>query len=72
MPITTNIHAILTESEQLAIVNALAFYNDYFAAEVDNDSDSMEQWRLAFIEDNRGYRHEGPVDQLATRIATLK
>jgi len=65
------IHAILTEADKLAIVNALAFYNDYWAAEVEQDSDSMEQWRCAFREDNCGGTNHGPVDKLATKIANL-
>ena len=71
MNTTTRIHAIFSESDQLAIVNALAFYNDYWAAKVEHDSDSMEQWRISFREDNRGIDNDGPVDQLATKIANL-
>ena len=67
----TRIHTILTESEQLAVVNALAFYNDYWAAKVQSDSESMQQWRMAFSEDNRGRDHHGPINTLATRIANL-
>tara|TARA_B100000925_G_scaffold229732_1_gene178300 strand:- start:664 stop:882 length:219 start_codon:yes stop_codon:yes gene_type:complete len=72
MPINTHIHAVLTKSEQTAIVNALAFYNDYWAAEVEHDSDSMEQWRISFREDNLGTDNDGPVDKLATYFANLK
>ena len=72
MPINTRIHAILSESDQLAIVNALAFYNDYWACEVEHDSDSMEQWRICFREDNHGTADDGLVDKLSTRIANLK
>lgn len=36
MPITTKIHAILTKTEQLAIVNALSFYNDWHATRIAN------------------------------------
>jgi len=66
-----NVHTILTEAEQLAVVNALAFYNDYWAAKVHTDPEEMEQWRMAFSEDNRGEIFDGPVDKLATKIATL-
>ena len=61
------IHLIVSESEQLAIVNALAFYNDFHAASLDRDG--REQWQLGFKEDNRGFSSKGPVDVLATKIA---
>ena len=67
-----SIHLIVTEAEQMAIVNALAFYNDHHACDLEADADSQEQWLLAFTEDNRGYDWKGPVDQLATKIATSK
>ena len=67
-----SIHLIITEAEQQAIVNALAFYNDYWAAGVAYNHESMEQWRLAFRADNRWRDRHGPVDQLATKIATTK
>ena len=72
---TTRFHAILSESEQYAIVNALAFYNDFWTSRLEEfrpGSDEHEQWRNAFREDNRGIDNDGPVDQLATRIANLK
>ena len=73
MPVTTRIHAVLTEAEQLAIVNALAFYNaQHTFPSHEWDEDEREQWRIAFREDNRGSDREGPIDQLATRIANLK
>ena len=69
---TTNIHAILTEAEQQSIVNALAFYNLYWTGDSSlTEPDEKEQWRLCFTEDNKGYKHHGFVDQLATRIANL-
>ena len=69
-----SIHLIVTEAEQLAIVNALAFYNyKHTNALWDTDHDEMEQWRLAFAEDNRnGWDWQGPVDKLATKIANTK
>lgn len=66
------VYAILSEADQLAIVNALAFYNDWHATDLPGDADAKEQWRLSFREDNRGLASDGPVDQLATRIANLK
>ena len=72
MTINFAVHAVLTKSEQTAIVNALAFYNDYWACEVEHDSDSMEQWRICFREDNCGTADDGLVDKLSTRIANLK
>ena len=65
-----SIHLVVTESEHQAIVNALAFYNDFHACDLMSDDDSQEQWRLAFQEDNRGSNSHGPIDQLATKIAT--
>lgn len=67
-----SIHLIVSEAEQQAIVNALAFYNDHHACDLSADADSQEQWRLAFKEDNRGNDCEGSIDQLATKIATSK
>ena len=73
-----SIHLIVSEAEQLTIVNALAFYNDMHMLNTSRllvkghaFPDSI-QWRLAFKEDNRGNDYEGPVDQLATKIATSK
>ena len=71
--IHTSIHLVVSESEQLAIVNALAFYNDYHAGEISLEhDDSLEQWRMAFVEDNGGLDLEGPVDKLATKIASYQ
>ena len=64
-----SIHLIVSEAEQLAIVNALAFYNDVHAGEME-DQDCWDQWALAFNEDNSGPDPEGFVDTLATKIAT--
>ena len=62
-------HIVITDAEQQTIVNALAFYNDHHAFPNPLDGFDREQWRLAFQEDNRGCAHDGPVDQLATKIA---
>jgi hypothetical protein len=72
MPITTRVHAILTEAGQLAIVNALSFYNDWHTTDLPYDKDNQEQYLAAFREGNRGRAWNGPIDQLATRIANLK
>ena len=64
-----SIHLIVSKEEQLAIVNALAFYNDVHAGEMEDD-DCWEQYRIAFREDNCGTEPEGFVDTLATKIAT--
>ena len=66
-----SIHLIVSEAEQFAIVNALAFYNDVHACEMEDD-DCWEQWRIAFREDNHGTEPDGLVDKLATKIATSK
>lgn len=67
-----SIHLIVTESEQQAIVNALAFYNDWHATDLPSDTESKEQWLMSFREDNGGRAWNGPIDQLATKIATSK
>ena len=64
-----SIHLIVSEAEKFAIVNALAFYNDVYACEMEDD-DCWEQWRICFREDNCGTEPDGPVDKLATKIAT--
>ena len=64
-----SIHLIVSEAEKFAIVNALAFYNDDYACEMEDD-DCWEQWRICFREDNCGTEPDGPVDKLATKIAT--
>ena len=58
-----SVHLIISESEKIAIVNALAFYNDHHACDLSADDDSQDQWRLAFKEDNRGNECEGPMRQ---------
>ena len=65
-----SIHLIVSEAEQFAIVNALAFYNDVHACEME-DNDCWEQWRIAFREDNHGTEPDELVDKLATKIASL-
>ena len=64
MPINTRIHAILTESEQDAIVTALDFWYAYNAGTI--KADDFEQGRLAFQE----FGSE-KVSDLATKIANL-
>ena len=63
-----SIHLIISEAEQNAIVNALAFYNEVHACEMEDD-DCWEQWRICFREDNHGTDSESFVDKLATKIA---
>ena len=68
---TFNHHLVVSDAEQQAIANALAFYNAHHTFPSHEwDEDERVQWRLAFREDNRGLDREGPVDQLATKIAT--
>ena len=64
-----SVHLIVSEAEQFAIVNALAFYINVHAYEMEDD-DCWEQWRIAFREDNCGTEPDGLVDKLATKIAT--
>ena len=71
----TSIHLIVSEAEQMAIVNALAFYNDMHMSGTNrllvkgHAFPDSSQWSMAFKEDNRGNDCEGPIDKLATRIA---
>lgn len=70
MIVQTNRHIVITDAEQQTIVNALAFYNAHYTFLSDElDKDERTHWRLAFQADNYGTDREGPVDQLATRIA---
>lgn len=69
---TTRIHLILSTDEINCIVNALSFYLDYHTNELTLEPDSLEQYKLAFKEDNLGFSEHGSVDRLATHIATAK
>ena len=70
MTVQINHHIVVTDDEQNMIVNALAFYNATHTFPLHEwTEDERVQWRLAFREDNRGSDREGPVDQLATKIA---
>ncbi len=69
---TFNIHMIITEAEQNAIVNALAFTQLMHDDDAHLDTnvsypDLLEQASLAFKEDGAAN-----VDRLLTKIATLK
>ena len=64
-----SIHLIVSESERLAIINALSFYNDHHTCGLSADANSKEEWRCSFKEDNHGNDWQGPVDQLASKIA---
>ena len=63
----TNHHLIVTEPEQLAIVNSLAFFNAIFDPKrTDSISELIEYWQpVADDTDING------VDELATRVASL-
>ena len=65
MPINTRIHAVLSESERDAIVNALDFYYRYQRGTIEQDQ--YEQARLAAREFGIDR-----LDDLATKIATLR
>ena len=66
-------HIVVTDAEQLMIVNAFAFYNAHHTFPADEyNEDEREQWRLAFREDNCGSDREGLIDKLATKIANSK
>ena len=67
-----SIHLIINGAEQQAIINALAFYNDYHAGLLkDQAYEAYEQWQYAFNEDNRSQGADGPVDKLATKVAAI-
>ena len=65
MTVQINHHIVITDAEQQAIVNALAFYDDMHRAPL--DAHEKEQYRLAFHEDDRGC---AAVEVLAKKIAT--
>ena len=68
-----SIHLIVTEAEQMAIVNALCFYNALYTFPSDEwDKDEQEHWKVCFGTDNRGSDRTGQIDQLATKIANCK
>ena len=67
-----NVHLVLSADDINRIVNALSFYLDYHTNELTHEPDSLEQYRLAFKEDNLGFSEHGSVDRLATHIATAK
>lgn len=73
MTVQTNHHIVITDAEQQTIVNALLFYNTHHSFPLyEWPEGEQAQWRLVFMEDNRGRDCKGPVDQLATKIATSK
>ena len=63
----THHHLIVTESEQLAIVNSLAFFHAIFDP---NRSDSISEV-VKYWQDVAADTHLSSVDALATRIAKL-
>lgn len=60
-------HLVISSDEQYAIVNALAFYDAFHNRLL--DADELEQFKLAFKEDDRS---AGVIDKLATRIANIQ
>lgn len=56
-----NVHLVLTKDEQMAVVNALAFYHSCFATRIDEDE--IKQFRMAFAEESVD------VDSLSYKIA---
>ena len=66
-----SIHLIISEAEQFAIVNALAFYSNIHTCETAMDDESSEQWLMAFREDNGGNKPDGLIDKLITKVASL-
>ena len=60
-----SIHCIISEADQLRIVNALAFYH-YVHGPAPTDPDELEQFAMAYKEDGAE-----AVDCLADRIANL-
>lgn len=60
-----SIHLVVSESEQLAIVNALVFFEHSFQENsVTPPSDVVEEWQDVANDTNLG-----EIDALATRIA---
>ena len=67
MTVQINHHIVITDAEQQAIVNALAFYEDYHTLADGFDADEREQWRLAFRNDRQNLYS---ISDLANKIAT--
>ena len=67
-----HVHLVLDADDINRIVNALSFYLDYHTNELTHEPDSLEQYKLAFKEDNLGFNEHGIVNSLATHIATAK
>lgn len=67
-----HVHLVLDADDITRIVNALSFYLDYHTNELTHEPDSLEQYKLAFKEDNLGFSENGTVNSLATHIATAK
>jgi hypothetical protein len=63
----TNHHLTVTDSEQLAVVNSLAFFHAIFDP---NRSDSISEI-VKYWQDVAADTHLSSVDALATRIAKL-
>jgi hypothetical protein len=67
----TRRHLIVSEDEQLAIVNALAFVAWHFGPHTDETPqdtlDERQWWRTVFHDDNAISR----IDDLATKIAQV-
>jgi hypothetical protein len=61
-----SIHCIISEAEQLRIVNALAFYHHFHSTPY-HGADELEQFAMAYKEDGAE-----AVDRLADRMASLK
>jgi hypothetical protein len=69
LPIRIKHHLVVTDSEHLVIINALAFYRRYHTSHLIHDKDELDQFSMAFREDNRGVDIDGPVMKLETKIA---
>lgn len=71
-PVRINHHLVVSDSEHQAIINALAFYNEYHTTPLLHDKDRRDQFTMAFNEDNRGIDQDGPIKQLSVKIANSK
>ena len=66
------VHLVLDADDINRIVNALSFYLDYHTNELTLESDSLEQYKLAFKEDNLGFNENSIINSLANHIATAQ
>lgn len=64
LPVRTNLHLVITPEERNALVNALAFFWDYYGSD---DDINLRDWQLVASDEPLPL-----YDQLATKLARLR